>query len=234
MSVDVLPFCYIMGHIYISRLYQSSVLSFYQLKSPMNHNIAEVDWLRTQRIRRAGHRGQSAAQLPAPNHSSTGHFCSFTEPAFSTRASQRTQALHLSTVVWDVSSSDGSRAAHSMDSRSMDARSMDSRWIDDALLDMSIAHFSHRQLFCLSAQALARYDLLLLEFAPAQLASALPLLVHLRRATQAPAVVLGDFTCADDRAELLLAGADSVLSPGAPPAVLAGYCRALLRRWISC
>lgn len=224
MSVDVLPFCYIIGHIHIRRLYQISVLPFYQFKPPMNHKLAEVDWLRTQRIRRATHRGQPAAQLLAPNQSSTVSCCSFTEPACSTRAPQRTQALHLSAVVWNVSPNDGSRAA----------RSMDARWIDDTLLDMAIAHVSHRQLFCLPAQTLARYDLLLLEFAPAQLASALPLLVHLRRATQAPAVVLGDFTCADDRAELLLAGADSVLSPGAQPAVLAGYCRALLRRWIPC
>ena len=180
---------------------------------PMNQELVEVDWLRTQRIRRATHRGRPAAQPLAPNQSTSIASCPLAVQARPTLAARRTQALYLSALPQN----DSSHAA---------------LWIDDALPDMAVAHLSHRQLFCLPAQTLVRYDLLLLEFAPAQLASALPLLVHLRRATQAPIVVLGDFTCADDRAELLLAGADSVLSPDAQPAVLAGYCRALLRRWV--
>ncbi len=194
----------------------------------MNHKLAEADWLRTQRIRRATHRGHSATQPLAPTQFPSVPCCSFTEQARSTRAPQRTQALYLSPYLAPPNLAPPTRNASSSDS------SRAASWVDEALLDMVVVHLSQQQLFCLPAQTLARYDLLLLEFAPAQLASALTLLVHLRRATQAPVVVLGDFTCADDRAELLLAGADSVLSPDAQPAVLAGYCRALLRRWVPC
>ncbi len=170
----------------------------------MNNELAEVDLLRNQRI-------QPRSVRSGWLHQPSSIPCLPVKPR-ATLTSVSTRVLHLS-------------------AEAVSAAPKGIPLMGGALPGAAVAHISPQQLPGLTAQTIASYDLLLLEFVPARLSVALPLLAHLRRATYAPTVVLGEFTCANARAELIIAGADAVLSRSVQPAMLTSYCRALLSRW---